>query len=245
MPALKALLGLRRSLRWFDCLAVAAFLWGLYCATVPGMNPLTGLFSNEYHGAFGYLLGLVLSLTILPPWSLWWLVGVGWLFRAANLPSPWGRSSPAQPWHWWLSPFLALAFWGMLLTDLPLRLAFPLHRSALARLVAEADRTPAGGEPAARRVGLYPVKGVFESINAPKKEKPPSGRRHVVVEPLGALAPYEAGGFVYDPDQPVKRGRFFPAPHAVPALKGRLDWMYMHTIPLGRGWYAYVLFDDD
>jgi hypothetical protein len=236
MPAIKRLADVLRSLRWFDFLAVVASVWGLYNAMVPGMNPVSGVFAAGYDGS-PILRGLCLA--IVPPWSLWWLVGFGWLLWAANPSFPCALASPVRPWHRWLSPALALVFWGLLLMDLPLRLAFPFHRSALVRLVAQADEAPQEGEHANCRVGLYPVKGVFESIEAPKELQRPSDRRYVAVEHLSVLAPYGAGGFVYDPKQRIRGRRLLPSRH------WNLDWMYMHTIPLGGGWYAYVLLDDD
>jgi hypothetical protein len=87
-----------RSFGWFDYLAVVLVLFGLclYC----GMDRVEGL-------TIGPFFLPLLLLTVVPPFPLWWLAGLGWLCRAARRFELWAS--------WWLTPALALAFFGIIL----------------------------------------------------------------------------------------------------------------------------------
>jgi hypothetical protein len=99
MPTARMLVEGLRSFRWFEYLAVVLVLLGLCC----GMDRGKGLES----GPFSFALLLAVLLAVVPPFPLWWLVGLGWLCRAARSFELWSC--------WWLTPALALAFFGVIL----------------------------------------------------------------------------------------------------------------------------------
>jgi hypothetical protein len=122
--------------------------------------------------------------------------------------------------------------WGLLLTDLPLRLAFPFHRPALEHLLAEAGQSPQGELHDTRSVGLYPVKGVYP-IDGLKRH--PS-RRCVHLPESSLLPGFDGAGFFYTRSKETPYARGFN-------YKGNVTWI--QPVSLGDGWYAYVLLDND
>jgi hypothetical protein len=233
MPAPEDAPKARRTPGWLiNGLAVLAFASCLAVAAIPGYNPFSLVRSGDPSpiGIIQVLLGVV----ILPPWSLWWLVWVGWSFRDWQFRLSREGSAPARRWAWRLAPTLAVVLVVLLAADVPLRLAFPLHRPGLERLLAEALQAPKGELEAPRWVGLYPVDGV-RRIDARTgfAERASPDRRNVYLRE-SHMPFYEGAGFFYDPNV---------ADPLIGFYKGRQS--QKPIVSLGGGWYAFVVIDDD
>jgi hypothetical protein len=124
----------------------------------------------------------------------------------------------------------------MLATDLPLRLTFPFHRRALEQLLAEADQAPRGERHDSRSVGLYAIEAVSPVNGAwPGLPRRSVHLRSVHLQGSSLLPHFTGAGFLYSPTNVPYTGNF--------VNKGDVTWI--EPVPLGDGWYAYVLICND
>lgn len=231
-----------------NCLAIVAFVLGIFCCMMPGLQVLPndrglGIILAPLQFIGDLHLGVLLSIVIiLSPFtyplglfllynSLWLIALWGWL--VVRIHSRWHhhrRKQPLEKTPAWLIPLLASGLCLLWMTHLPLSISLTFHRPQLAALVEQVRTSPTGKLEFSipQQVGLYSVRAVFRISDRVSS---------IVLNEKQSLWAY--AGFAYEADP--QTGTLDPRQKSLApgSNNGDQDLLY-----LGEGWYAFQnLFD--